>query len=321
MNERLKFPETKILIMLILIACAVVTMSLIRFAFVYPDSLFYLDLVAFFSGILSGSELTAPFCYRPMLPLIVAVLPFPAELTFATINLIFLILIGWVIFFSSLKRNPSSLIALVTTLAFVVSLLYLFYGAVVLVDPGSVFFLALAYYFMTEEGSSKKIALFLTLGVFFKEIALVGVITYLLYSRFKEWWLMIPPLVTYVILRVITPSGNPDYIWSFHLQNITVNLSGTLKTVLFGFAPFLILLLLAYLHKRRAPKGTGEDSKWLIATGLPALAYLVLGLFFAYFDVRFLWPTYLMLIPLCTDGVTELFRFLRLPVSSVSTAE
>ena len=121
----MKLPELKILFLLIIIAFAVIAMSVVRFAFVYPDSSYYLDFVAFLSGSLSGSELTAPFCYRPMLPLIAAILPFPAELTFAIVNLFFLILIGWVIFYTSLKRNQSPYIALVTTLAFVFSLLYL----------------------------------------------------------------------------------------------------------------------------------------------------------------------------------------------------
>ncbi|MFW9805149.1 MAG: hypothetical protein ACFFFK_00305 [Candidatus Thorarchaeota archaeon] len=320
MNDKWKLPEPKILFILILIACAVVAMSIPRFAYVYPDSSYYLDLVSFLSGTLSGSELTAPFCYRPLLPLIASVLPFPEELTFAVVNLIFLVLIGWIIFYMALKRNPSPLIALVTTLAFVVSLMYIFYGAVVLVDPGAVFFLILAYYYMTEDGASKRIALFLTLGVFFKEVALIGVLSYLLYARFKEWWLMIPPAGVYAILRLVTPSGNPGYVWTFHLQNLTTNLFGTMKTFAYGMGPFLILLLFAYLLHRRTLIENG-DGKWLISTGLPALAYLVLGLFFAHFDVRFLWPTYLMIVPLCADGVSEVFRFLRLPTGSVTTTE
>lgn len=316
----MKLPELKILFLLIIIAFAVIAMSVVRFAFVYPDSSYYLDFVAFLSGSLSGSELTAPFCYRPMLPLIAAILPFPAELTFAIVNLFFLILIGWVIFYTSLKRNQSPYIALVTTLAFVFSLLYLFYGAVVLVDPGAVFFLALAYYYLTERDSSKKIALFLSIGVFFKEIALGGVIAYLLYMKFKEWWLMIPPIGVYGVIRILTPSGNPGYLWTLHLDNITINLLGTLKTFAYGMGPFLILILFAYFYSRRNPENK-IGSKWLLSTGIPALGYLALGLFFAYFDVRFLWPTYLMIIPLCTDGVSEVFRFLRLPLGSVSTME
>lgn len=313
MSEKWIIPKPKILIILILIACVVIMISIPRFGYVYPDSSNYLDMVDFFSGMLSGSELTAPFCYRPMLPLIAAFLPLAAEISFTIINLIFLILTAWVIFYSSMKRNPSPLVAFLTTLVFTVSLLYVFYGAVVLVDPGAAFFLSLAYYYMTEDGQGKKIVLLLTLGVLFKELALVGVLTYLLYNRFREWWLMVPPLGVYAILRIITPSGNPGYIWEFHFENLTLNLGATLRTFLFGVTPFLILLIFAFLYMRRSSIDTGETGKWLIAAGLPALAYLFLGLFFAHFDVRFLWPTYLLLIPLCTDGVTEFFRIIRHP--------
>ena len=212
MSDSWKLPKPKILIILFLIAFVVVVMSIPRFGYVYPDSSYYLDMVDFFSGTLSGSELTAPFSYRPILPLIAAFLPIAPELTFTVINIIFLILTAWVIFYSAMKRIPSSLIAFVTSLVFTVSLLYVFYGAVVLVDPGAAFFLALSYYYMTQEGQGKKIALFLTLGVLFKELALVGALTYFLYMRFREWWFMIPPLGTYAILRLITPSGNPPHM-------------------------------------------------------------------------------------------------------------
>ncbi|MHA2114955.1 MAG: hypothetical protein ACXABM_05615, partial [Candidatus Thorarchaeota archaeon] len=319
MSEEWYVPKPKILIILILLACVVIMMSIPRFGYIYPDSSYYLDMVEFFSGNIPGSELAAPFGYRPMLPLIVAFLPLATEISFAMINLIFLLLISWIIFFSSLKRDSSPLVAFLTTMVFIVSLVYLFYGAVVLVDPGAVLFLSLAYYYMMDQGQGKKISIFLTLGVLFKELALVGVLTYLLYWKLKEWWLMIPPIGTYVILRIIMPSGNPDFIWTFHLSNIVTFGEQTLKTFLFGMAPFLILLILAYFHKRRNTMDKNDTSKWLIAGGIPALAYLILGLFFAHFDVRFFWPFYLVLIPLCTDGVSEFFRFIRFPLNVEST--
>ena len=145
MSEERKLPSPVILLLLVLIACVVVVISIPRFGYIYPDSSYYLDMVAFFSGTLAGSELTAPFCYRPMMPLLAALLPLEANTSFAIINLIFLILLGWVIFYTSLKRNPNPSIAFLTTLVFIVSLLYLFYGAVVLVDPGAVFLLSVAY--------------------------------------------------------------------------------------------------------------------------------------------------------------------------------
>ncbi|MHA2143920.1 MAG: hypothetical protein ACXAB0_00605 [Candidatus Thorarchaeota archaeon] len=311
MTEKWKLPAPKILIILILLAFVTMMMSVPRFGFTYPDSAYYLDMVEFFSGTLSGSELVSPFSYRPMLPLIVAFLPIAPELSFSIINLVFMILIAWVIFFSSLKRNPDPLVSFITASAFIVSLLYLFYGAVVLVDPGAVFFLALAYFYIPQGNRGVKIAIFLTLGVLFKEVALVGVLTFLLYRRMKEWWLMIPPLGVYGILRFIMPSGNSGFMWAFHLDNIVLFLEGTMKTFLFGLAPFLLLVILAIFHRRRSDNTDGDINKWLMAAGIPAITYLFLGLFFAHFDVRFLWPTYLLLIPLCTEGVSELFSFLR----------
>jgi len=321
MINKWKMPTTMTMILLFLITCTVIIMSIIRFGYAYPDSSYYLDMVEFFSGTLSGLELTAPFCYRPMLPLIVALLPLEAEISFAIINLIFLILISWVIFYMSLKRDSNPLVALLTTLVFIVSLLYLFYGAVVLVDPGAIFFLSLAYYYLREEGRNMQITILLTLGVLFKEVALVGVATYILLRNFKEWWLMVFPVGTYTILRIITPSGNPGYIWSFHLDNLVMNGVATLKTFLFGMTPFLILIILAYLHWRSSKTHESTDRKWILAAGIPALTYLFLGLFFAHFDVRFFWPIYLMLVPLCTDGFSEFFRLIRFSLPSESAME
>ncbi|MHA2025319.1 MAG: hypothetical protein ACW98U_05395, partial [Candidatus Thorarchaeota archaeon] len=121
MTEKWKLPAPKILIILILLAFVTMMMSVPRFGFTYPDSAYYLDMVEFFSGTLSGSELVSPFSYRPMLPLIVAFLPIAPELSFSIINLVFMILIAWVIFFSSLKRNPDPLVSFITASAFIVS--------------------------------------------------------------------------------------------------------------------------------------------------------------------------------------------------------
>ncbi len=312
MSEKWKLPSPKILLFLALIACIVAVMSILRFGYIYPDSSYYLDMVEFFSGTLTGSELIAPFCYRPMMPFLASLLPLEVATSFALINLLFLVLIGWVIFYTSLKRNPNPSIAFLTTLVFIVSLLYLFYGAVVLVDPGAVFFLSVAYYYITEEGHSVKITILLSLGVLFKEVALVGVVTFLLYRKFKSWWLMAFPLGIYAILRIIIPSSNPGFVWSFHLDNVVAYGSGTLKTFLFGMTPFLILVILAYLAWRRGGLNGNRTRNWLIAAGIPALAYLILGLFFAHFDARFFWPIDLMLIPLCTDGFSEFFRLIQL---------
>jgi hypothetical protein len=297
-------------LILILLAAVTVVISIPRFGYVYPDSGYYLDMVEFFSGNLSGTDLVAPFCYRPLLPLIAAVIPFSPEVTFSVINLIFLVLISWMIFFIARKHTESDFTGFLATLVFTISLVYLFYGAVVLVEPGAVFFLVLGYYLIPEDGNSMLIAIVLSLGVLFKEVALVGVITYLVYRRFRDWWWMIPPIATYGLIRLVTPSGNPEFLWAFHLDNVTIFASATVRTLIYGLGPIMVFLLLGILFVRK--KGDQEllDMKWYIASGIPAIGYMLLGLFFAHFDVRFLWPFYLMMIPLVTYGTRMIMQTL-----------
>ena len=60
MSERWKLPHPAILLPLVLIAFVIVAISIPRFGYICPDCSYYLEMVEFFSGILTGSELTAP---------------------------------------------------------------------------------------------------------------------------------------------------------------------------------------------------------------------------------------------------------------------
>jgi hypothetical protein len=61
--------------------------------------------------------------------------------------------------------------------------------------------------------------------------------------------------------------------------------------------------------------GTAElrskAKQWLVSLGIPGIGYMFLGLFFAHFDVRFLWPLQLAMVPFIGMGAAALIEMLR----------
>ncbi|MFX1263991.1 MAG: hypothetical protein ACFFH0_01315 [Promethearchaeota archaeon] len=309
MDEERAVLSRPILVYLAVVALVDIVVSVPRFGYVYPDSLYYFDSVDFFRGILAGTELTAPFCYRPALPALAAILPIDPVLTFSIVNLAFVILLSWVILLLAMEFGLSDFSAFLASLVCSASLANLFYGSVVLVDPGALFFLALAYHQMMKNGDDKLIAVLFALGVLYKEVALVGVLAFLIHRRLRGWYWMILPIAVYGALRLLIPSGNPGFLWTFHLDNLTSVAPATVRTFAFGLGPHVLLFLIGLLM------GKGEFQskarKWLVSLGIPGIGYMILGLFFAHFDVRFLWPLQLSMVPLIGIGATAVIELLR----------
>ena len=312
MNTKESTWQKYTLIYLVVIVLIVILVSFPRFGYEYPDSRYYFDVVSFFQGSLSGNNLTAPFCYRPLLPLISSIFPFESRYVFAAINLCFMIFISWMLFFIAKNFGSSDFISFLTASLFSVSLVVLFYGAVALVDPGAIFFLSVVYYLMIKNNNGIQIALFLTIGVLFKEVALVGVFAFLLYNKLRGWQWTIFPIATYALLRFVMPSGNPGFIWMFHLGNFVDVGSATLRTFLLGLGPYILFLLFGIFFFKS--ETNVNLNRWLLSLGVPSLCYIFIGLFFAHFDVRFIWPVYFAMLPFISNGIEfildKLMRFI-----------
>jgi hypothetical protein len=280
--------------------------ALVRFGWVYPDSENYLLLVRFFRGEIPFSEITEPFSYRPLLPIIASLIPLQPELVFATVNTVLIILLSWIFFALSrdfgFSRIASFLASALCSFSWVVA----YYGAAVLVDAGAVFCLSFALLMIYRNEGDITVALILTLGVLFKEIALVGVIASILWLRKLKPFTLILPLSTHLLVRFLFSVGDAGYLWYFHLDNLGVYLESTVKTLGLTLGPFLVVLLCAIIFRNANAVQFSNSLKWLVLVGLPCLAILFMGLFMARFDSRFVWPVYPALVRVTAYGLSQI---------------
>lgn len=275
---------------------------LIRFGWVYPDSENYILLVSFFRGEIPITETVAPFSYRPLLPLIASLLPFPPELVISILNIVFIVILSWTLFLLSTEfgySKPASFAASgICSFSWVVA----YYGAVVLVDAGAVLCLSIALLLIYRDSNDYSVALFLLLGTLFKEIALVGVLASILWQKkLKPFTLVLPP-IAYFITRYVFSEGQLGYIWNFHLESFTTYLIPTIKTIGLTLGPFAVVFIIALLMRKKNADRFDKSIKWLVLIGIPCILIFLLGLFMAHFDSRFVWPLYPPLIPITAYG-------------------
>ncbi|MBD3160431.1 MAG: hypothetical protein GF309_16745 [Candidatus Lokiarchaeota archaeon] len=236
---------------LILLAVITALACLVRFSFQYPDSHYYMEMIGFFRGEVSASELNAPFAYRPLLPFVAAILPFVPQITISFLNLCFIVLLSWVYFYIAKEYEVSIPIAFLTSTIYSVSWVVMYYGAVVLVDPGAILCLSLAFLMMIRNKARWKIGLVLLIGVFLKEIALIGIASYLLLERDFSPAVLVPAPLGYAVIRLVTPVSNPGFLWHFHLRAFTDLFSSTMKTLLVAMVPYLVVIAIGLLYQRK----------------------------------------------------------------------
>lgn len=302
---------------LTLLAVITALACLVRFSFQYPDSQYYMEMVGFFRGEVSASELNAPFAYRPLLPFIAAILPFAPQITISFLNLCFIVLLSWVYFLIAKEYEVSILIAFLTSAIYSVSWVVMYYGAVVLVDPGAILCLSLAFLMMIRNKERWKIGLVLLIGVFIKEIALIGIASYLLLQRDFSPAVLVPAPLGYAVVRFITPVSNPGFLWHFHFRAFTDLFSSTMKTLLVALVPYLVLIAIGLLYERKNNNQSKGSQQYLISTAVPAVVFLGVGLFFAHFDARFVWPLYPSLVPTTVYAVDSIAKLLKKHLTSV----
>jgi hypothetical protein len=165
---------------------------------------------------------------------------------------------------------------------------------------------------MLRDESGYKISILLSIGVLFKEVAIIGVLAYLFYRKTRDLPSMALPIITYLVIKYITPSANPGFTWQFHLLNFTTYLVHTLQVLLIGLVPFILVCIPALVKKAKEPGKYTREFKWMFIMGIPALGIFGLGLFWAFFDGRFIWPLYIALVPMMAAGSSEVLRLLKI---------
>lgn len=138
------------------------------------------------------SEVIPPFCYRPLVPFLVYLLPFEIEVGFLIINFLSLYCIGIAFYFTLrlfFDKRFSAIGLLFLCYIDCATLSWCFFGMYLwsnyLVDPLALLFLILCFYSIFTS-KRRWFAILLALGTLTKEIVLFSIPIFICYSYFNN---------------------------------------------------------------------------------------------------------------------------------------
>lgn len=283
--------DRKYLIVLVVMA---ILASIVRFGHIYPDSIFYLIYVDYFDGVATVQSVTSPFALRPVLPFIVSLLNglIDSVLVFSLLNMMFVCLIGIGLYEYIKTYQISNKAAFIVAAVCTVSYPVIYFGAMPLVDALAVLVM-LIIVMGQRKGKGDLFAMTMFLfGAIVKEVVLFIGIYYILKEGIRKIWVLIPAATLHLYLRFLIFNELANTL-IFNL-----NIFDRMGQVIGMFGMTFAILFVVMVVKR------GKCSCWKTVKkdslyGIIALVPLVfLGLFFAYFDGRFLWPLYIPLAPM-----------------------
>ena len=308
-NEEIMNVRLRELGLITFLMAATFILSMRWFPRTTPDSVYYLMMVDIFRGDLPLISATPPFCYRVLTPLIVALFPTDAVLTWASISVIANVLIVPVVYLMIRGFDIGLAGAFTGTGLTTVGIMSISLGSWVGTDPMAFLFLALAFLGIARGSGNLSITCLFAIGTLFKEVVILGVGVWMLSSiikRDKDG--VVYSLVTgiYCVLMYLLVrawwgshgvSGRWQWLWN-NFWNFTTRPEGVIETFWLGFMFWIPVLVLAVIvgYKTRTPQFR-DTVVWLTAC-IPLLVYLFMGLFTAYFSLRFIWPFYLAMAPL-----------------------
>lgn len=319
---------------ILIIVGLTILLSLPRFShYVAPDSTRYVELASYFQGTLLKQELHTPYIYRVLVPYLASLGPTNSlDTNFAAINVLFTSAAFTVFYFylQTLIKNTSQVNF--GMLILIVAFPTVNYSSGVMTDAaGFFFFFVLATYLFLK----KRFLLFtiaLSVGVMAREailILLIALLVYLIVTYFRgpsEAWnpkllfSFVPPILVYLGIRVVF-SNLPSYFWFPTWQQFLFTVSRPVAWTTFGLTllPPLILILIGYRHQE-APVSTVlsiwsfHEKALLLSLTVAGIALNIYSITSAALSGRFVWPFYVVLIPLAAAFFSKenssLFTFL-----------
>ena len=310
----------KYAITLIVLACVT---SIVRFGHVYPDSYAYLSYIDYFDGVGSFEDVSTPFALRPVMPMVVSLLNglLDSFLILSVLNLGFVCLISLGMFRYVKNYHLDERSAFLATVICTVSFPVAYYGAVPLTDALA-FLVMLIIVIGQIEGKGDWFAMtMLLVGVVVKEVVLFIGLCYVLREfeeartesglktaillGVKKLWIFIPAAALHLALRFLIFGGLANSL-NFHLGifESTLRMIQVAGGIGITFA-LPVIILLVTIGKEKCPSWEIAMKNALIGF-VSLLPLAILGLFFAYFDARFIWPLYLPLIPIIGCSISIL---------------
>lgn len=269
------------------------------------DSYTYVQYVNYYNGFEVESEVTKPYSFRFLIPLIASLLPFDS---FTSLNLICLSteILGLLFLMKVL-----ALIGFKNKTIFATSFLYAFsfpifyYGVVGLLDAPAVFLIILGVY-LTLRQQLLSLIVTMIIAAMVNEKAVLLLPFYFFFnikeSGFKRSFtnstiIFIAFLVTSIIVRAYTINSDSSFMWSINTTSLIDNLTRLrtyISLALTGGIPLLIFLL--------SVKNIDFKHSYNFAFGMGAIFVVIMiiySLTAAYTDGRFAWYLYPFLLPLC----------------------
>ncbi|NWF95995.1 MAG: hypothetical protein HXY34_07605 [Candidatus Thorarchaeota archaeon] len=288
----------------------------LSFGWLYPDGLNYVSMIEY----LRGHTTTwphAPFSYRVLVPLIAAPIPLSAETAMGVVNVFFLTLYATVLYRMCLDSSQSVLASTGVLCVSSLTLPIRRYALAALVDASEMFFLVLAVYLITNKYRDRYVALCVLVGLLTKETVILVLVFYLLHRPSVRTLALLVGAGVYSLAYRLVVFHEVSQTLVFHLS-ILERLNDCALHLRDGLGPVLLLLVALYFSRNKT-QTLMPQLRWMLQ-GLVAFAPLVvLGLFFAYFDARFIWPLHMFLLPVCAVGVSDFIDFLRLKTHKALT--
>lgn len=284
----------------------------------FGDDARYTEHVMWFRGVAEDDEtvtLYPPFVYRPLVPALASLLPFPARTSINILNILAL-LCGLVALFHTQKHlGVSDPYSLLGCALYVVSFPVLHYGAIGFVDGTLIGFLCVgAWAIITWR--PVVIAVVILLGPLLKEttILLLPVLAAEMCSRqhvrkHLPYFLLLVAgfFAVYLLIRLTAPVDG-SFVWLPSFDQFYRNIARGRFFISYPLSFGLPAILLIWLLIR----GDAASRRLLVTRGLSLTTGLVFALLLAGFalfaavaDGRFVWTTYPFVIPLVTMLLEE----------------
>jgi hypothetical protein len=309
-----------------------VLLGIPRFAHKTPDSIYYIQTSNYFSGEMEKTELKTPFAYRIVIPYLAHLGPLRnLEFNFAIINL-FATVLSYLIFAFFLKDFFGSDRQMKVGM---ILLLFSFpsfnYSSAVLTDAGSFLVIVVTAYLLLKERYFFVIVS-LCLGVFIRESVISMALAASLYMLIIDWksnriksvvysiLTLILPVCVYLFLRIhfLDVEG---HIWIPSVSIVIRNLKrpDAWATFLLTLAPLLILLIIGVKRNGLSflKQMPSKSRIFIYSVAVSSVLLILYSIVAAFMSGRFVWPFYIVLIPVAILSVKDTKAMKRLlePIS------
>jgi hypothetical protein len=205
---------------------------------------------------------------------------------------------------------------------------FVVYGTKALTDVSSLFFIVLSLFLIRTGNKWILASASISLGMMSRETVIFVLPVFLYYALRSEsrkalvWILGLIPIVILFSIRILTtlavPSAsNPTELGQFWLPTLDLTVSNVERMVNFShldstafgvwlaILPFVPLLVTAFRKRDAAPIFARSQREFLKVTFIFMSLLMLYGLSAAYFDSRFVWVLYPVLIPIGLKGYSN----------------